>query len=600
MGSALNKIYIADFDIKLELTKPDVSGSEIDVDNNFVDFSLCQGNFSEYSAEFDHLDDPTHAEAIQRTGAEANVTFRGDLEDGDLLFFDWRGDINNFEGVREIFTGPSGPMFEVAGLTPLEVLKKIWDDDIIDHIVRETNRYANQMQVKAASKINSRMSRWRDTTGEEIWRFFTIIMLQSFVVNNVEREYWYPSNEQLKIGAFEKIMFFNRFLLLKRCLQFVDNTVLPENPSEFDKVMPVIKHLNQKFSTLYLPEQNVAIKESLLPWKGPLPFAQLIATKRAKVGVKSYELCESRTGYLWRMEVYSGKGHVHAPQEAPQEAIEGKKVENDSESATSEIVYTLMKPLFGKGHTIVMDNSCNAPLLSRLLKTKHKTDTMGSLRLNREFVPETLKCKNKENMKVGEVCFSTTKDLSVVVWKDKNVVAMISTFHQPQVGGNEKYGYKYKPKVMLDYNLSMGGVDHKDQTLHAFPLERVRNTCWYQKLFRRLLNVSVHNAMVIYNHDRTQKSQLGNRDFRLQLVREMLQMCSISGTNCSPTKPPKPPSPTPLSQLHLPAKNQKSQRCKLCYEAKVRRATVWRCSTCQVNLCIEGCYTAYHVKYVCK
>lgn len=81
-------------------------------------------------------------------------------------------------------------------------------------------------------------------------------------------------------------------------------------------------------------------------------------------------------------------------------------------------------------------------------------------------------------MKRGEVSFSTTKDLSVVVWMDKNVVTMLSTFHKPEVGGIEKYGYyKYKPKVVLDYNLSMGGVDHKDQMLNAFPLERIRNIC---------------------------------------------------------------------------------------------------------------------------
>ena len=243
-----------------------------------------------------------------------------------------------------------------------------------------------------------------------------------------------------------------------------------------------------------------------------------------------------------------------------------------------------------------MDNFYNAPLLSRLLKQKHKTDTMGTLRLNREFVPEALKSKSKKNMKTGEVCFSTTKDLSVVVWKDKNVVPTISTFHHPKVGGKEKYGYyKYKPDVVLDYNLSMGGVDHKDQMLHAFPVERIRNIRWYKKLFRRLLNVSIHNTLVIYNHNRTQQTQVGNRDFRLQLVREILQIYSPRALSIT-----RPPSPPALSQLHLPAKNQKSQRCKWCTEGKVRRTTVWRCSTCQVSLCIEGCYTAYHAKYVCK
>lgn len=165
----------------------------------------------------------------------------------------------------------------------------------------------------------------------------------------------------------------------------MDNTFLPKNPSKLDKIMPIIRHLNKQFSSLYLPEQNVAIDESLLLWKGRLTFAQMIATKKARVGIKSYELCEARTGYLWRMEVYSGKGHVHAPQEAQHELIKGH--DDEPESTTSQIVYSLMRPLFGKGHTLVMDNFYNAPLLSRLFKLKHKTDTMGTLRLGQGVCP---------------------------------------------------------------------------------------------------------------------------------------------------------------------------------------------------------------------
>ncbi|CAB3245029.1 unnamed protein product [Arctia plantaginis] len=159
----------------------------------------------------------------------------------------------------------------------------------------------------------------------------------------------------------------------------------------------------------------------------------------AREGIKSYELCESRTGYLWKMEVYSGKGHVHAQQEAGAVPVVGYEAEIEPENATSKIVYTLLRPLFGRGHTVVMDNFYNSPLLSRLLKSQHKTDTMGTLRLNREFVPEALKVKNKTTMKSGEVFFSSTKDLCVLVYMDKNIVPMISTYHRPEVGGIEKY-----------------------------------------------------------------------------------------------------------------------------------------------------------------
>ncbi|CAK1553248.1 unnamed protein product [Leptosia nina] len=570
-----------DVEIERNMGSEASSGSEMDVEEeNLLKNAIAKD-----------LDEPNPTEAVElmRLDAEEDQAIRGMVEsDADVLNFDWSSKYKNFEGVREAFSGPSGPTFNTSGMSPLRVFEQIWNTSIIDHIVTETNNYARQLQDQRAQKRSSRISRWKEATREEIWRFLSILMLQSLVVNNVEKEYWYPSNDHLRIGNFNKIMTHNRFLLIKRCLHFIDNSSLPARPSKLDKIMPVIAHLNDKFSTLYLPEQNLAIDESLLLWQGRLSFAQKIATKRAREGIKSYEICESRTGYLWKMEIYTGKRHLYAPQEACPVPIEGQKAEHRLNNATSQIVLNLMRPLLGKGHTLVMDNYYNSPLLSRLLKAKHRTDTMGTLRLSREFIPEGLKTKTKKNMKSGEVCFSSTKDICVLVYMDKNIVPMISTFHPPEVGGKSKYGYyKYKPKVIADYNLSMGGIDQKDQLLSSYPIERNRNLSWYKKLFRRLLNVSIHNASVIYNHGRTGSHKLVNRSFRLQLLTEMLKKYSPD-TPQTPQQPQPPPS-----QMHLPVK-VKTQRCRLCYRNKVRRTTVWRCGTCQVNLCIDGCYAVHH------
>lgn len=137
---------------------------------------------------------------------------------------------------------------------------------------------------------------------------------------------------------------------------------------------------------------------------------------------------------------------------------------NEPEGATSQIVYRLVGPLLDKGHTLLMDNFYNSPLLSRTLKSR-KTNTVGTLRLNQKFVPDSLRSKTKLNMRTGEIASSQTQDLSIVVWKDSNLVSCDSS-------GKEKHGfYKYKPHIVLDYNLAMGGVDKKDQLLQAFPVE---------------------------------------------------------------------------------------------------------------------------------
>lgn len=160
-------MYTADVDIEPELEAP---GSEIE-EKDVVDVPLG------HLAECDDLVDPNLTKDVASMGAQADVALRvmADPADDDVLFFDWHCDFNQFEGVREVFTGPSGPTFDVTGLTPLEVFQKIWDSCIIDHIVTETNRYARQM-LEGALKANFRVSRWRDTTAEEIWRFLTVIM----------------------------------------------------------------------------------------------------------------------------------------------------------------------------------------------------------------------------------------------------------------------------------------------------------------------------------------------------------------------------------------------------------------------------------------
>jgi len=44
--------------------------------------------------------------------------------------------------------------------------------------------------------------------------------------------------------------------------------------------------------------RDISVDESLMLWKGQLGFRQYIPIKRARFGIKSYELCESGSGYI--------------------------------------------------------------------------------------------------------------------------------------------------------------------------------------------------------------------------------------------------------------------------------------------------------------
>jgi hypothetical protein len=299
-----------------------------------------------------------------------------------------------------------------------------------------------------------------------------------------------------------------RLEIICKFLHFSDNETVSnfEGPEKLFKVFPVIFHLNNKFQELYLPSQDISIDESLTLWKGRLSFRQYLPLKASKFGIKTYELCDSTTGYLWSFLVYTGKDTK----------IDSPLITADTNKTTA-IVLKLVEPLLKQGRTLWMDNFYNSPSLARMLKIKHNTDCVGTLRLDRKDVPPTV--KNKK-LKKGEIIAQHSGPVSVTKWYDKRIVTMISTYHSHDTRTVRIRGKEVaKPVSVLDYNRSMIGVDLKDQLLHPYLIERKRMHKWYMKLFRRLLNTSVLNAMIIYRSN-TGKN-IDQLSFRIQLVERL-------------------------------------------------------------------------------
>jgi hypothetical protein len=70
------------------------------------------------------------------------------------------------------------------------------------------------------------------------------------------------------------------------------------------KVGPIVENITRKFQSCYLPEESISTDESLTLWKSRLSFKQYIP----KAGMKTCELCEFRTEYLWNFIVCMGAG----------------------------------------------------------------------------------------------------------------------------------------------------------------------------------------------------------------------------------------------------------------------------------------------------
>jgi hypothetical protein len=73
-------------------------------------------------------------------------------------------------------------------------------------------------------------------------------------------------------------------------------------------------------------------------------------------GIKSYKVCESSSGYLWQIIIYTAKTTDMASEVV------------STENLKTQILVKLAQPLFNIRHTLWMDNYYNSPDLCLLLK----------------------------------------------------------------------------------------------------------------------------------------------------------------------------------------------------------------------------------------
>ncbi|RVE51668.1 hypothetical protein evm_003640 [Chilo suppressalis] len=510
--------------------------------------------------------------------------------------FVWDADFTTLKSAPETFTGPApGPVDDFN--TPLEAFESIWDRGIMELIVKETNRYASQkitnLRQNDTLKTSSRLHRWTETSVDEMYLFFGIYVLMGLDPRTSQHEYW-KTTGFLEMPKFRGLLSYNRFILLGKFLHFVDNSDSnlnsPQNegaiPAKLKKIAPIIQHLNTKFSSLYNLYPDIAIDESLTLFKGRLSWVQAIRTKAARFGIKSYELCESRTGYLYKFDIYTGK-NSERDVVAPSADLAGK---------SAQVVLDLLKGLEHRGHCVTMDNFYNCPALARYLKGSLGFDCLGTLRPNRKHVPTEI-AKAPKNLAKGTIIARHSGDVSCIAWKDTKMVCMICTYHNADTYVGRKAGKELiKPIVVRDYNNTMGGVDLKDQKLSMYLVERKRCVKWYAKIFKRLLNCSVLNAFVMLTGSLRRRNMpvLTHRDFREQLAN-----CLVSKFNSSIQTISRPVGEiTRLKRdiLHVPQLMGTKNRamCLICNRNGISKKVQLKCDTCDEFLCPGECWSDWH------
>ncbi|XP_035208278.1 piggyBac transposable element-derived protein 4-like [Stegodyphus dumicola] len=289
----------------------------------------------------------------------------------------------------------------------LSYFELFFDNSLMDIILTETNGYAFQHP-------GSSQNLWSPITMEELYIFLAITILQGIIRKPEIRMYW-SKVEIFQSPIFPKLLSFRRYSEIKRYLHFSNNETydaeIHPHP-KLNKIWPVFDHINKKCSSLYTPERDIRIDESLLLYKGRMKWKQYIPLKRARFGIKMYLLCESKTGYLYSSIIYTGKGTnlSDAYREMP---------------VSTQVVLSLIEPLLDKGYCLTTDNFYTSPQLADFL-VKRQTDTYGTLKSTRKEVPSEI--RNKK-LKKGDVIAFQRGKVMAMKWKDKKDVCLLSTIH---------------------------------------------------------------------------------------------------------------------------------------------------------------------------
>ena len=494
------------------------------------------------------------------------------------------------------FTGKSGLLVEMDDTTPLDYLKLMVSDDMVDTLVTETNRYAQQTLRNKQLSPKSRFHRWVDVTGAEMWAFLGLIVSMGLIVIDYLEDYW-STDCMYKLPFYSAVMKKERFCLILSFLHLCNNEdQVPRGQPGHDpifKIRTFVDRLRENFKNVFAPGDKVAVDEAMVAWRGPLAFRVFNPDKPDKFGIKIFELCDSTTAYCCNLELYTGKQ------------------ETSDRGATFDIVNRLISPYLGCGRILYVDNFYTSPDLFTFLR-ENRTLACGTMRMNQKNGPPK---PMVPKLKKGDtrVILLTNGELNLIKFMDRKEVRLLTTAHDASKVQTGKVNPVTKEPIVKfhavhEYNQYMGAVDRSDQMVSYNAFKR-RTLKWWKKAFFHLFMLGVLNAYIVQKA--TAAKKLSHRIFRRELAKQLVQQL-IPQAPCPPLRLPEGLGHSSLFRLtarHFPqliqpkagTKRKNPQRdCVVCTQPTKtggkRKHSRYECPSCDVGLHVDPCFRLYHTK----
>lgn len=291
--------------------------------------------------------------------------------------YDNECDENWHENIKPI---PSFTFIESCGIhseinrdtSPLTIFQQFFNEDVINLLVSSHNAYANNLENKAhkPSTRNRPKIIFPETSNDEMLKFLGLCLLQGQNKKPSIKK-MFSKNVLYYQPIFGAVMSGRRFQQILRCFRCHASHEQDNQAGKLEKVMPLLHLVLKNFEKTFTPGKDLSLDESLMLFRGRLSFRQYNKGKRARYGIKFYELT-TKDGYILNVKKYAGK-----------------YVEETSGSKTKAVVLKLMDPYLNRGHHLYMDNYYNSVDLSHTL-LNYKTHSTGTLRSNRKPSPKCI------------------------------------------------------------------------------------------------------------------------------------------------------------------------------------------------------------------
>lgn len=462
-----------------------------------------------------------------------------------------------------------------AGLTdPASLLKLLINEEIIDIMLRYTNAV---IMANRGARPTMQPYETRILTADELYAFLGLLIMTAALKNSRLRTQEIFSTTT---GApiFSNTMSVNRFKHLLRFLRFDDKETAEERRRL--RKFALFEEVWQMFCTNcqknYHPSTYMTVDETILGFRGNCGFKIYQPQKPDKYGLKIVTLCDAGNSYFFNGVPYTGpvprvRGSLMIP---TQEAIK------------------LTTPIHGSERTITADNYFTSTELATEMLQRNLT-LIGTVRRNRSEIPQRMLEARRRDLMKSKFLYQEDRMILSFVPRPRKIVIILSTAHLEDDEIDEETG---KPRLILQYNRTKGGVDTMNQIIRTRTCKR-KTRRWTLRYMFGVIDMACHNAFILHK-------QNGGNMTRFKFLKEIAENLTepymrqrlddprITKKLKASIKiflnlPPEEEAEVPQQPLGRPP-----GRCYICPRRADRRAATY-CTKCKRGVC------GLHRRYVC-